>query len=237
MLAIILLAANLATGQSRAARAEPATEMSVQGDAAKTQERAAAGGTERAPSATVECANPAAAQTQAVTGPRGVSAVLRVETEDDHSKDSHECMADYELEIANGGDGRTADILSSDDEYGRRVTMRLDGFSQDGRRVIGILSESGKDATTALFDYHIDGGEARLVDLSKMFLPTIREQCSRGFDAVGTTADGVIVVELAASKECGAGGRWAVDTDGSEPKKLSGHAKVTPFYGAKADEH
>lgn len=233
---MILLAATLVTAQSRAARADPTAGISAQSEATKAPEEAgsAAG---RVPSATLECTNPGAAQTGSVTGPRGVSAVLRVETEDDHSKDSHDCMADYELEIANGGDGRTADILSSDDEYGRRITARLYGFSQDGKRVIGIMSEGGKDAATALFDYHIDGGEARLVDLSKIFLPTITGQCSEGFDAVGTTTDGVIVVELAASKDCGGGGRWAVDTDGSEPKKISGHTKVIPFFGAKADEH
>jgi hypothetical protein len=235
MLAAILLTM-LVAGQAAGAYGRPAQEASSQSESAKAQDQVTTSSTARAKSATVECANPGAAQTQAVTGPRGVAAVLRVETADDHSKDSHDCMADYELEIANGGDGRTADFLSSDDEYGRRITVRLDGFSQDGKRVIGILSEAGKDATTVLFDYHIDGGEARLVDLSKMFLPTITGQCSEGFEAVGTTADGVIVVELAESKECGAGGRWAVDPDGSEPKKISGHAKVIPFYGAKTDE-
>jgi hypothetical protein len=233
MLLTIFLAGLVWAAQHAAMRAALPKSAFLQSAAANAQD-AAASGAEHTQSATVDCASPATAQTGAVTGPRGVSAVLQVETEDDHSKESHECMADYELEIANGGDGRTADILSSDDEYGRKVTVRLDGFSEDGKRVIGIVSEGGKDAATALFDYHIDGGEARLVDLSKMFLPTVTEPCSEGFDAIGTTADGVIVVELAASKECGTGGRWAVDTDGSEPKRLSAHTKVTPFYGTKS---
>lgn len=234
MLLTIFLTGLVWAAQSAVLHGAVAKSANLQSETAKAQ-NAAANGQSRGRSTTLECTNPGAAQTSSVTGPRGVTAVLRVETEDDHSKESHDCMADYELEIANGGDGRTADILSSDDEFGRRISARLYGFSQDGRRLIGIMSEGGKDATTALFDYHIDGGEARLVDLGKMFLPTVTEKCSEGFDAVGTTADGVIVVELAASKDCGAGGRWAVDTDGSEPKKISGRTKIIPFYGAKAE--
>lgn len=234
MLLTIFLTGLVWAAQNAVLHGGAVKSASLQSGTTKAQDAAASGAT-HGQSATLKCANPGAAQTGSVTGPRGVTAVLRVETEDDHSKEAHDCMADYELEIANGGDGRTADILSSDAEYGRRITANVYGFSQDGKRVIGIMSEGGKDATTALFDYHIDGGEARLVDLGKMFLPTVTEKCSEGFDAVGTTADGVIVVELAASKDCGAGGRWAVDTDGSEPKKISGRTKVFPFYGAKTE--
>lgn len=233
MLATILLAA-IAAVNGGGVHATPAHGTPLQAEAPKAKS-AEANGQSRGQTTTLECTNPGAAQTDSVMGPRGATAVLRVETEDDHSKESYDCMADYELEIANGGDGRTADMLSSDAEYGRRITAHLYGFSQDGKRVIGIMSEGGKDATTALFDYHVDGGEARLVDLGKMFLPAVTEKCSEGFDAIGTTADGVVVVELAASKDCGAGGRWAVDSDGSAPKKISAHSKIIPFYGAKAE--
>ncbi|HWR53012.1 MAG TPA: hypothetical protein VN428_18015 [Bryobacteraceae bacterium] len=53
----------------------------------------------------MKCANVVATQTGAVRGPDGVAAVLKVYSEDDHSKDRHDCRADYQLLLlpANGG--------------------------------------------------------------------------------------------------------------------------------------
>jgi hypothetical protein len=50
-------------------------------------------------------ANIAATETLAVRGPAGASAVLKVSTAHDHSKNSHDCNADYKLVVtpATGG--------------------------------------------------------------------------------------------------------------------------------------
>ena len=45
--------------------------------------------------ASMDCGNMAAAQTAAVPGPGGVTALLKVASEDDHSKNSHACMGLY----------------------------------------------------------------------------------------------------------------------------------------------
>jgi hypothetical protein len=93
----------------------------------------------------MECANTADAQTQPVRGPAGSSAILKVSSSDDASKDSHQCSADYQLLVtpATGETPTTVDFLSSDGDYGRSLSVRLDGFSQDG----GRFSASSPKAT------------------------------------------------------------------------------------------
>src|SRR5260370_27405237 len=85
----------------------------------------------------VECTNPRSAQTPAVRGPAGVSAVLKVSGVDDHSKNSHDCMAQYQLSVLpdGGGEAVVADILTSYGEWGRKPSLPLDGFTQDGNQV------------------------------------------------------------------------------------------------------
>jgi hypothetical protein len=88
----------------------------------------------------------AVTETQPVRGPSGTSAVLKVSTSDDHSKNSHLCNAEYQLLFmpAGGGAPVVADLLTADDDYGRSLSLRLDGFSQDGNQIFGIFSERGK---------------------------------------------------------------------------------------------
>src|ERR1700739_4573160 len=75
--------------------------------------------------ASMECvdtgANIAATETQAVSGANGATAVLKVSTADDHSKNSHECNADYKLVVtpANGGAPVEAGFLALDGDCGR----------------------------------------------------------------------------------------------------------------------
>jgi hypothetical protein len=75
--------------------------------------------------AVMECADTGAtiatAETQPVRGPSGATAVLKVSASDDHSKDSHDCNADYKLVVtpAAGGAPAEVDFLASDGDYGR----------------------------------------------------------------------------------------------------------------------
>src|SRR5579863_5175565 len=86
--------------------------------------------------AAMECAETgaaiASAETQPAHGPSGATAVLKVSTSDDHSKDSHDCNADYKLAVtpSPGGAPVEVDFLASDGDYGRSLSLRLAGFSQ-----------------------------------------------------------------------------------------------------------
>jgi hypothetical protein len=46
--------------------------------------------------------NAVAVESQPVAGPSGVKVVLKVSSEDDHSKNSHQCLATFELLVSSG---------------------------------------------------------------------------------------------------------------------------------------
>jgi hypothetical protein len=189
--------------------------------------------------ASMECvdtgANIAATETPAVRGPAGATAVLKVSTADDHSKNSHECNADYKLVVtpATGGAPVEVDFIASDGDYGRSLSLRLAGFSQDGKRVLGILAEGGKYSTTLLFDYHAGDAQVPIVDLKMQFARVAPPGCVQTLEVIGTTASGAIVVESNSEKACGSSRRWLVDAAGSKAQPLPPNAAILGLYESK----
>jgi hypothetical protein len=88
--------------------------------------------------------------------------VLQVHTEDDHGKNTHQCMAEYHRHITLP-DGREEapdpgyGFTNSDAEWGRRLSVHLDGFSNDGQHVFGVISEGGKYWFVQVFDFKRGG--------------------------------------------------------------------------------
>src|ERR1700730_9013023 len=82
----------------------------------------------------IDCSNLADRETGSKMGPGGVVAVLKVQSHDDNMKNSHQCMAEYHLHITLP-DGREEapdtgyGFTNSQAEWGRRVSVHLDGFS------------------------------------------------------------------------------------------------------------
>jgi hypothetical protein len=187
------------------------------------------------PQVSLECANIAAIETQPVPGPGGVVGVLKVTTEDDHSKNSHQCNADYQLLLTSraGDTPRVVDLLTSNDDYGRSLSPRLAGFSQDGKRVLGMFSEKGKHSLIMLFDYHTGDGTVQLVDVTKQFAPLMAASCSATLAVIGTTESGAIVLELNATKPCASSRRWVIDSSGSKPRPVSPNAPFLRLYTPK----
>ena len=165
-----------------------------------------------AQAASMPCANIAATQTQAVRGRDGVVAVLKVASEDDHSKNSHDCQSEYQLFLAPGPTGApvVVDLLTTDSAWGRNLSLRLNGFSQSGTRVFGVVSEDGKFPSTTLFDYDTAEGKVRLTDLRKRFAHIAPAKCAPTFDVIGTTSTGAIVLELKSARCFAPNGRWVV---------------------------
>jgi hypothetical protein len=152
----------------------------------------------------------ASAETQPLQGPAGVTVVLKVSSADDQSKNSHECLAKYQLLVASakGGPASVVDINEVDAEYGRRLSFRLDGFSHDGKHVFGILSEGGKLPLLLLFDYDTTSGSTRLVDLRMLFAHTMTPACTPSFGVLGTLETGAIILELNSATPYSANGQW-----------------------------
>jgi hypothetical protein len=182
-------------------------------------------------------ASTATAQTQPVRGPAGVTAVLKVSTADDHSKNSHECEAEYQLLVtpASGGTPMVVDIDTVDYDWGRSLSFRLDGFSQDGKHVFGIISEGGKYPITLLFDYDTTsrGAPPQLIDLKMQFAGIVPAMCISTFGVIGTTETGAIVLELNSAKPCGAARRWLIKSTNSKPRPLPHDAAMESLYQLK----
>ena len=179
-------------------------------------------------------AETATAQTQPLPGPGGASAVLKVSTADDHSKNSHECNAEYQLLITPAG-GRKAivvDLNASDAEYDRIISLRLDGFSQDGKRIFGILSEAGKYPLVTLFAYNTIDGQVQLVDLKKQFIRAV--ECQTTFDVVGTTEAGSIAVELNSSNGCVPKRRYLLNPTKGRVQRLQQGVPIQSLYNVAA---
>jgi hypothetical protein len=161
--------------------------------------------------ASLDCSNIATAQTQPVRGPAGLSAVVKVATGDDHSKDSHDCMAEYTLVVQPVGSGPPviADILSSDGDWGRKLAVRLDGFSADGKQVFGTLAEGGYTPAAMVFSYHASNQHVDLLDLKKALKQIAAAKCGMSATVAGTTDSGAIVLESGPATSCGT--RWLLD--------------------------
>jgi hypothetical protein len=166
-------------------------------------------------------ANIATAQTQPLRGPSGVAAVLKASSSDDYSKDSHGCSAEYRLILvpATGGTPIAVDLLTTDDDYGRSLSLHLDGFSQDGKRVFGTFSEGGKHPFTMLFIYDAPNGKVQLVDLTKQFIGAA--ECNTAFVVIGTAADGAIALELDSAGKCVPTRRYLLDPSGRKSQPFS----------------
>lgn len=183
----------------------------------------------------MKCSNVATAQTQAVRGPGGVAAVLKVHSEDDHAKNSHDCRADYQLLVspAKGGSAVVTDLLSSDAEWARELSVRLDGFSSDGKRVYGILSQFGKYPFTNVFDYNTTDRKVRLINLDKVLAQLRTARCGSRIAVIGTTEKGSIVIEPdTADAWCRSTYRRLLDSSDGDPGTLAPGHSVIGLYKA-----
>lgn len=179
----------------------------------------------------IECANNVNTESRSRTGPGGVVAVLKVHSEDDHNNNSHQCEADYSLQIT-PPDGRSGAVgmipstafTSSVAEWGRRLSVNLDGFSNDGQNIYGVISEGGKYSFVEVFDFRIDGSHTE-IQIQQGSSHLKAANCGTSFAVAGTTNTGGIVLEPNTADRCRLDHRWLLDRTG----RLQNLAKGNPF--------
>jgi hypothetical protein len=162
----------------------------------------------------MECSNNASTHSKTVSGPAGVIAVLRVDSADDHSKNSHDCMADYSLLITPSDGMGTDRFFASDGDWGRTLSVHLDGFSRDGKHVFGIISEGGKFSFAMVFDYDKTAHHAEVINVQKALTHLRAAKCGTAYVVAGTTDAGAIVLEPNTASNCRVDHRWLVDRTG-----------------------
>jgi hypothetical protein len=189
----------------------------------------------------IDCANNVATESRSRTGPGGVVAVLRVHSEDDHNKNSHECEAHYMLRITlpDGRDGAAGLIppmgfASSVAEWGRRLSVHLDGFSNDGQHVFGVISESGKHSFVQVFDFKRDGSHVD-VQIQQALSYLKAANCGTSFAVAGTINSGEIVLEPNTANRCRVDHRWVLNRAG-KLRELAKNESLMPLYTRESNE-
>ncbi len=190
-----------------------------------------------APGQSIDCGNNVNAESGSKAGPGGVFATLVVHSEDDHAKNSHECMANYTLRIMlpDGRDGATGLIppmgfTASIGEWGRRLSVHLDGFSRDGQHIFGVFSEGGKYSFITVFDFKMDGSHSE-VEVQKD-LPRLKAvNCGSSFAVAGTVETGELVLEPNTADPCHSDHRWLLNKAG-ELRALPKNGSFVSLYGS-----
>lgn len=180
------------------------------------------------------CGASATAQTVAVHGPEEMGAVLKVSTEDDHAKDTHLCMADYKLLLSHKSEpAKEIEVLTSDNDWSRKISIEVSGFTSDGKKVLGIFSEAGSAPIQQVFEYSADDDSVQLFDLRKFAAHLTGTRCLINAQILGTTESGGIVLQLSSGKYCGTVSRWQLTSVNGPLQRLPRHAAVRDLYSQK----
>lgn len=169
----------------------------------------------------IDCSNNVTAQSRQLTGPGGVAAVLEVHSEDDHSKNSHQCEAHYTLRITlpDGRDGAAGllpplGFTSSGAEWGRRLSVHLDGFSVDGQHIFGVISEGGKYSFVQVFDFNRAGSHVE-IQIHQGLSHLKAANCGTSLAVAGTSNGDEIVLEPNTANRCHMDHRWLLNKAGT----------------------
>lgn len=184
--------------------------------------------------ASMSCANvvTAHAQTEPVRGPKGTSALVKISSADDHAKDTHLCMAEYQIVVSrmSANQPQSAALMDSDGDWGRDLKVELNGFSQDGKEILGLLSEDGAYPVQQVFKYNTGDGTVQITDLRAQLARVLPKKCRPSAQVVGTDSNGQAVLELTSSDGCVVSGRWLVDFDKGQLKRISLRTSVLELY-------
>jgi hypothetical protein len=163
-------------------------------------------------------------------GSSGIEAILRVETADDHGKNTHLCESDYTVVITRAGKTTTDQHSSSDGEWNRLISFRLAGFSQDQTILFGIFYESDEFPTVQIFAYHVNTQVTDTAELNHIFPRAFSNSCLVSLSVIGTTPASAVVLSSEASPQCTLKARWSlhIPSDHEVSRARALHHSVYP---------
>jgi len=185
-------------------------------------------------------------QTEAVRSSAGFTVALTMNADDDHGKNSHECMAKFAFQVTRpDGTSSVLGFLSSDDKWDRPLVFRIEGYSPDGKHAFIFLSEGDYPAQITIGEYDVTtsvppGGflnAVRSVMLGAPFSQRLSRDCAATLHVIGTTPLGYIVLGTEATDGCANVERWQLIhnkrlADGGQvannrPAHLPAHTAIT----------
>jgi hypothetical protein len=141
-----------------------------------------------------ECGNVVTRTSDFASNAAGLKVALKVHTEDDHAKNSHECMSEYTLMIMRP-DGTSSEnqMYSVIDQWGRPIKFWIDGFASKGRELIATTIE-GQSLQLLVYSLNEQDKAPEVYGLPKAFLQMLSSACRESLRTVGMTQDGEPVI-------------------------------------------
>lgn len=143
----------------------------------------------------LECGNIVTRTSDLWSNSAGLRVALKVHTEDDHAKNSHECESDYTLVIVRpDGTSTESQRYSVIDNWGRPIEFWIDGFASKGHKLIATTIEGGS-WQLLVYDLNEPDHGPEVYELSKEFLQALSPSCRDSLRATGVTQEGDPVIK------------------------------------------
>lgn len=174
------------------------------------------------------------AQTSPLRSGAGFTATLKMHSEDDHSKNSHLCEADYSLLISrpDGLANLPFNVLGDDGDWDRPIAFRVDGFSRDGHHVFVFILAGAYPGSIYTMEYDMSSGaRSRDVSLDRHFTSRLSRACAATLHIAGISPKGLMVLGSSAKDGCPRAELWQL-----RPNKYKGSLAgglVLPEYPEK----
>jgi hypothetical protein len=203
-----------------------------------------------APALSVQCGNNLDAQTTPLRSPAGFTVALVLHTEDDHSKNSHLCMASVSLNVTlpglkattpDGSTGQFGNLANDDDAWNRLITLRVDGFSPDGNLAYVFISDGGY---VDVIEYDLRTGRQRAAYLRPVAAWGMPAACADLLHVLGTSRSNRLVLATTAGGGCAKQELWEAPNQKQNgailperPIRIASEAGVTHLVPGQLVEH
>lgn len=149
---------------------------------------------------------------------------------DDHGKNTHFCAADYSLQITTPEKVRRKPFTwtASDGNWDRPITLKVNGFSTDGRHVFLSIAEDNYPGEIEAVNYDMLAGSITSdVFLDYHFTRRLSQACAATLHLVGVSSAGFMVLGTGVNDGCGRKTLWQLS-----PNRMTGRTSgaVIPEY-------
>jgi hypothetical protein len=151
------------------------------------------------------------AQTAPLRSGAGFRAVLKMHSEDDHSKNSHLCETRYSLQISrpDGSANPSFDFFGGDDHWDRPIAFRIDGFSPEGHHVFVVILDGAYPGSIYTMDYDMSSSSiSKEVSLDRHFTRRLSRACAATLHIAGISPKGLMVLGSSAKDGCPRAELW-----------------------------
>jgi hypothetical protein len=104
----------------------------------------------------------------------------------------------------------------------------LDGFTNDGQDIFGVISEGGRDSFILVFDFNRGGSHVE-IQIQRGLSHLKAAHCGTSFAVAGATRAGEIVLEPNTVNRCRVDHRWLLDKTG-KLRDLGKNDSFSPLY-------